>query len=260
MKISVLEINKLHGLYNYHVEFNPDLTFLYGLNGCGKTTVLNIIEAIISGRLYELYAWNFDCIKLDYYDDNSDEKNIYTIYVYYIEENLCVKWKNENITVVHDTFVRTCENTETYEDFVFVMDSRYPVLRSIKNEFNYVYLPLNRNSTNRLNIAFFERYGRLKRRRSFYNEWDDRVLSREERIGRTAMLVRKKYAEASARVAEINDEFRNKVLKSLLSTNTIVTDTNFANFLTDSIKRLDVDSIHNQYFKLLNSLGILDEA
>ena len=149
MKISVLEINKLHGLYNYHVEFNPDLTFLYGLNGCGKTTVLNIIEAIISGRLYELYAWNFDCIKLDYYDDNSDEKNIYTIYVYYIEENLCVKWKNENITVVHDTFVRTCENTETYEDFVFVMDSRYPVLRSIKNEFNYVYLPLNRNSTNR---------------------------------------------------------------------------------------------------------------
>ena len=74
------------------------------------------------------------------------------------------------------------------------------------------------------------------------------------------MLVRKKYAEASARVAEINDEFRNKVLKSLLSTNTIVTDTNFANFLTDSIKRLDVDSIHNQYFKLLNSLGILDEA
>ena len=59
MKIEKLEIKNLHKLYNYYVEFNPDLTFLYGTNGCGKTT-------IVSGRLYELFAWDFDYIKLDY--------------------------------------------------------------------------------------------------------------------------------------------------------------------------------------------------
>ena len=40
MKLENLVIEKLHGIYNYDVDFNEDITFLYGSNGCGKTTIL----------------------------------------------------------------------------------------------------------------------------------------------------------------------------------------------------------------------------
>lgn len=49
VKLVDLLIEGLYGCYNYNVKFNTDVTFLYGMNGCGKTTVLNITEAIITG-------------------------------------------------------------------------------------------------------------------------------------------------------------------------------------------------------------------
>ena len=49
MKLKKLIVKKLHDAYDYSVDFNNDITFLYGTNGCGKTTVLNITEAIITG-------------------------------------------------------------------------------------------------------------------------------------------------------------------------------------------------------------------
>ena len=48
MKILELKITKLHDYIDYNIMFNKDVTFLYGDNGCGKTTVLNIITSIIT--------------------------------------------------------------------------------------------------------------------------------------------------------------------------------------------------------------------
>ena len=259
MKIKKLEIKKLHNLYNYNVEFNSDLTFLYGRNGSGKTTILNIIEAIVSGRIYELYAWDFDYITLDYFDDSGLFKYNNFINIKYKNDSLDVKWKEDIKTIKRDDFIHVCEEADTYDEMSSLMEERYPILQEIKKEFNYVYLPLNRNFINRLNSSIFERFRRIKRRSFFYDEWDDRVLSREERIGRTAALVRRKYAEATARVSEINDDFRNKVLKSLLSTNTMGSNESFAKFIFESVRTISVDSIQGQYFKLLDSLGILDD-
>ena len=50
MKIKHFKIEKLHGYIDYNIKFNNDVTFLYGNNGCGKTTVLNIITSIITGK------------------------------------------------------------------------------------------------------------------------------------------------------------------------------------------------------------------
>ncbi len=38
--IKRLEIKSLHGIYNYKVNFNDDLTFIFGENGCGKQLFL----------------------------------------------------------------------------------------------------------------------------------------------------------------------------------------------------------------------------
>ena len=259
MKIEKLEIKNLHKLYNYYVEFNPDLTFLYGTNGCGKTTILNIIEAIVSGRLYELFAWDFDYIKLDYYDDRDDVKYKQTIYAAYDSDNLHVNWKADTIAVKRDEFVRVFENADSFEEIAFMMESKYPLFRSIKNEFNYIYLPLNRNSTINLKNKLLAKYPRLARRRFFYDEYDGTSFAREERIGRTTDLVQRKYTEVNARVASINDEFRNKIIRSLLSAKTSYSNENFVDFLLHSVKEFDSDSLRDQYLKLLQSLNLLDK-
>lgn len=44
MIIKKIRISNLHGQHeNKEIEFDEKLTFLYGANGCGKTTVLNIL-------------------------------------------------------------------------------------------------------------------------------------------------------------------------------------------------------------------------
>ena len=59
MIIKRLEIKNLHGIYNYNVSFNDDLTFIFGENGCGKTTILDIVSSIVTGRLYNLFSYDF---------------------------------------------------------------------------------------------------------------------------------------------------------------------------------------------------------
>lgn len=66
MIIKRLEIKNLHGIYNYNVSFNDDLTFIFGENGCGKTTILDIVSSIVTGRLYNLFSYDFDEIVLSY--------------------------------------------------------------------------------------------------------------------------------------------------------------------------------------------------
>ena len=77
MKLENLFIEKLHGIYNYDVDFNEDITFLYGSNGCGKTTILNIVTSIVTGKIYELFFYDFKIIKLKY--SNNDNVDVIEI-------------------------------------------------------------------------------------------------------------------------------------------------------------------------------------
>ena len=65
LKIKKLEVIKLYNMYDYNIEFNDDITFLHGKNGCGKTTILNIITYIITGRIYKLFSYDFEKIILE---------------------------------------------------------------------------------------------------------------------------------------------------------------------------------------------------
>ena len=69
MIIRKIEIYDLHGEYKYKIDFDKKLTFLYGTNGCGKTTVLNILASIVTGKLYNLADYEFSKIVLDYMDE-----------------------------------------------------------------------------------------------------------------------------------------------------------------------------------------------
>jgi predicted ATP-binding protein involved in virulence len=56
MKLQSIKINKLFGLFDYHIELNnaENLIILTGPNGYGKTTILNIIYNLVTTQVFLL--------------------------------------------------------------------------------------------------------------------------------------------------------------------------------------------------------------
>ncbi|PFH69632.1 AAA family ATPase [Bacillus thuringiensis] len=86
MKIKKLAIEDLFER-NYSIDFYEDITLLYGVNGCGKTTILNILSTIISGELLELKNYKFKYLELIVSDNDP----------YLKEEKLIIKETIHNI-------------------------------------------------------------------------------------------------------------------------------------------------------------------
>lgn len=72
MKIKRLKIDRLHGYIYKDIEFNSDLTLLVGINGAGKTSILNIINWIVRPSLPYLCVTEFKSIALWFSFKNED--------------------------------------------------------------------------------------------------------------------------------------------------------------------------------------------
>ena len=152
MKIKRLVVKNLYGHVCYDIKFNDNVTFLYGDNGCGKTTILNIVTYIITGKIYKLFDYNFEQITLSF--SGEGVKAHQQIVLHQSEQNvILVDFMSECATINRRVeYVATpSAGREDIDRFYF---SEYPVLERIQNIFNYVYLPLSRNSTLRLDYPY----------------------------------------------------------------------------------------------------------
>lgn len=80
--IRFLEVRNLFGKKNFSLSFRNNVQIYIGENGLGKTTILNILYFLLSGKYEELSRVNFDSIKIDIEGDVFDfEKNDVNNYV-----------------------------------------------------------------------------------------------------------------------------------------------------------------------------------
>ncbi|MCK5523345.1 MAG: AAA family ATPase [Thiomargarita sp.] len=70
MHISKIEIERLWGKYHIEWHLNPDVNILAGINGSGKSTILNIIAGILTGGNFvgEVDNW-IDEVKISFNDN-----------------------------------------------------------------------------------------------------------------------------------------------------------------------------------------------
>lgn len=70
IRLIELRVQGLLGRFDHAVVFPEDWEFviLHGPNGVGKTRLLELVTAIGSGRLHELFAMPFDSVNLDFND------------------------------------------------------------------------------------------------------------------------------------------------------------------------------------------------
>ena len=265
MKLQKLTIHKLHGSYDYDINFNSDITFLYGSNGCGKTTVLNITEAIITGMLFKLFEYDFQNISLQYYNTKKTNDSMEISIRRPNKRTLSVDFLNNRTEIEFLRLESDQPRNFDVEEIAKRYFDEYPVLKKIGKSFNYVYLPLNRTMNLRTSSGLFEdeinylRYSRQFRYRfQNNNDFDFSYSSRDFNITQIEMLIYHKYNLANSEIRDIENNFRNQVLQSLLDVNTNSNLEEVLASIVDSktfkVSAAKINEVKNQYISILREL------
>lgn len=261
VKLVNLHIKKLYGFYNYDINFNSDVTFIYGANGCGKTTILNITEAIITGQLFKLFDYDFKEITLDYAKSNNIN-NSKRIQILKNKNGLVLSFDNSNHNIEHllvaDEDRRKFDRS--YNEKVQAYFREYEILEKIKMTFNYVYLPLNRS------VVVFDDdyllYRRMMHQRSMFG--GEQILEPDNKditMLQIEAIIRNNVNNINSKIGVVSDNFRNQILKSLIDINNLVTfDTLVGNLASEQNSEQNIRQTQKDYLKILNDLSLINDT
>ncbi len=260
MLIKRVHIHNLHGQHNYDIEFDSKLTFLFGANGCGKTTVLNILAAIVTGKLYSLTDIVFDRIDLFYGDQKNREEKV--------QIEILLKEKNKKTMVVRfdkgnyeiediDNLKERLYRKNEDENIERIFLNMYPFVNDIVSKFNYVYLPLSRYGYDRYDERDYYRYGYSRRhyyeiQQNPYNSY----LNDSLRI--VSELIRNSCMNINIQENKVNDKFRNDVLSSMIR---VSSDMHISQII-EEISKCEWNEVlksKEAYIKTLKEIGVYDE-
>ena len=262
MKLLCLQVEKLYGHYNYdNIVFNSDVTFLYGLNGCGKTTILNITEAIITGQIYKLFDYDFKKIILQYAPKNN-VNDIQEIVIVREDNQLLITFeRQENTIEINAEIIKESRGRDRGFEKARYYFNRYDFLTKIKRIFNYVYLPLNRSSVvydfdNDDSMYFY------RKNRAFYvDDSFEEPVNKDLAMVQIERLIEESCRRINSQISYISDRFRNNILKSLLDVNEQYTDSN--NLLNEIISQQanfnSIKQTKTAYIKILKELSLINK-
>lgn len=260
MRIISLKVRELHNCFDYQVKFNKDVTFLYGSNGCGKTTILNITEIIITGALYKLFSYNFNNIELGYEPIKSDGTTRFII-IKNNKDSLHVQFEDQTAVIACSNEFDSFKNKDEKEKYYF---AKYDILNKIKNSFNYVYLPLDRKTgfysdgnaeywnfrNNRLRHAYSHGMIAIDDGNEYY--YNSAILGVQS-------LIKSYYSKINMEISSINNEFRNQILKSSID---VLESFNVDDFIKQLSSKSSVSDVHRTkktFIRIAKDLNLISE-
>lgn len=262
MIIKQLQIKGLHGIYDYNISFNDDLTFIYGENGCGKTTILDIVSSIVTGKIYNLFGYDFDQIILSY--KKSKRSKLEHVKIESIGEIYELSHSNselsETIEIEDVPYSNETYSSRHEDEYIFDRKfmSRYEFPRFLRESFNYIYLPLSRNSQDGIDINEAAAYRR--RRSVLYSEKDyinKNYLNNSLRY--IEDIIRNGCMQISSAENMISTQFRSNILTSSLKVNNNYDFSRLWNSIRQEVTLSDIEKSRIEYIKTLKSIGEWNE-
>lgn len=260
MLIKRLKVKELHGLYDYDVTFNDDLTFIFGENGCGKTTILNIVSSIVTGKLYNLFGYSFKEISLQYCKNASGPYNTIKImsdgnsYDLSLNETT-LNERIDDIEQAKDLYTRAEDAISADRNFFI----KYNFARFLKNEFNYIFLPLSRNSQDGFDYSDSMIY---RRRRSYYYYYDRDFINKNylnDSLRYVEEIVRTGCIKVSSAENKIDAKFRKNILTSSLKISSTYDLSGLLSSIRNPKTQTGIEKNKAEYIKTLTALGEINE-
>ena len=78
MRLSAVSIRSLYGMYDFNLDFNGNPTAIHGINGTGKTGILQILGLFATDQFDRLASTDFADAKLTF-QDKSDKKLVFSL-------------------------------------------------------------------------------------------------------------------------------------------------------------------------------------
>lgn len=216
MHLTNLTIEGLHGSMSKFVEFKPELSLLVGINGSGKTSVLNVIEWLLSVNLPQLCVTEFSRLALQFRHKNQNLELVAVQQKGQLRVNLYGNPKREYLPIVVE-LVKSPSSIDRAEHEVLLEHYRRlapekkekPLWDYLHNISKPVAITLDRTISAEFDDTKYlelENSPRLSRRRPTRNPLD-----------KVREVVAVRYAQYRARLIELNDELKARIVLSALS-------------------------------------------
>lgn len=202
-KINNVQIIGFWGKYQIQTDFNSDVNIFIGRNGTGKTTFIDILQAVISVDLELLFTLQFDIITLNLSEKRRKRKievSKTELDLQYKEITYKIGKKKYKIPIVPDRELRFRNSGRLHPRF---FDEVQNLKSDINELINVSYLSVNRGN------LFREEFSREYRKDDKYNLIDCRLNDLIKQFT-TYQL------ELESEISKHSLEFQQEVLKTML--------------------------------------------
>ena len=208
MKLLEFKADGVHGYLDFDIDFRPDVTFLAGLNGCGKTTALNMVMALLTPSIEKLKDIQFHEATLVV----EKSKEIISISCSKLKGDIRLTVKTDG-TLVAQSILSNDEVSFLRRDGSLNRNSINDVVKAIKRLSSPMFLSLDRR---------FVRSSRDEELSSYHESFVHGGYSRSRVVKDNSLdeieaLIAESLSEAKVRQSAADNKLRNDIILDSLS-------------------------------------------
>ena len=216
MKIIKFKAGNVHGYLNYDISFDTRLTYLIGINGTGKTSVLKLILGLISPSFNYLNAIDFDFAELECLDSTKGKVSIKAKLINELEIEVSLFYEGletpflGKINKISPSLLNEFDNDENNEKLRSVINSfdQQEIVKKIKDLTTPLFLGLDRRVYEGQQIDRMRQNFLFRRRYRHYPQNDPLNISLME----IQEVIFDYVRIIASKQPQINEDFKNKIL------------------------------------------------